>query len=390
MKNPFALLVLSLAAVTLAQPALAIPAFARRYKVECHFCHEGYPKLNTIGQRFKERGFRMEREDDFDAAKWLATVPIILRANVNRSFVENGDGATTSYFKGVSAGNLGTRFSYWVDDALFVNWSADDDKTLHIKPDNAWLRFDIVRGNKLYAKAGRIELDIPFTQARTPHLFSYEIYDANTGIESDSIGSYQDGLEFGGDLPGDAHWSASLVKGRNAASSEALTDQADDFDGNVFLRLTKRVSRHRFGAFSYIGRNKLALEPGQPFKDSIFRIGADANIWVSRLNLYGVYMYGSNSNALATPDEPTGTHQSQSFNGGFAQADYHLRDFLALTLRLNVVNRPVGAGESRQSFSSLFPGAQVFLWDRLKLSFEYGFLNKQRDSFGSIQAEVAF
>jgi hypothetical protein len=374
MRNRVAVLVLTLAAAALAEPALAIPAFARRYKVECHFCHEGYPKLNTIGQRFKERGFRMEREDDFDADKWIKSVPIVLRANVNHFFPENGDGTTTSYFKGISAGNLGRFFSYWVDDALFVNWSADDDKTTHIKPDNAWVRFDFVRGNKFYAKLGRIEMDIPFTQARTPHLFGYDIYFANTGLETDSIGNYQ---------PGDAHWSAAVVKGRNSDFAESLTDQADDFDGNVFLRLHKRISRHRFGVFSYIGRNKLAVEPNQPFKDSIFRIGADANVWVQRLNLYGVYMYGSNSNS-------SGNGESSNFNGGFIQSDYHLRDAVALTLRLNVVNLPGEEGGGRETQTSLFPGVQVFLFQHFKLSFEYGFLNQQRDSFGAIQAEVAF
>jgi hypothetical protein len=384
MRNRVAVLVLTVAAAAVAEPALAIPAFARRYKVECHFCHEGFPKLNTIGQRFKERGFRMEREDTFDADQWIRSVPIVLRANVNYFFPEQGDGVTSSYFKGISAGNLGRLFSYWVDDAMFVDWSADGDKTTHIKPDNFWLRFDVVKGNKLYAKLGRIEMDIPFTQARTPHLFGYDIYFANTGLESDSIGVYQDGLELGGDLPGDAHWSAAVVKGRNDDSMKDLTDQADDFDGNLFLRLHKRVSRHRFGVFSYIGRNKLAVEPNQPFKDSIFRIGADANVWVQRLNLYGVYMYGSNSNS-------TGTGESSSFNGGFAQADYHLRDAVALTMRLNVVSRPTGdVGSSKETFTSLFPGVQVFLFQHLKLSFEYGFLNQKRDSFGAIQAEVAF
>ena len=384
MRNRVAVIVLTLAGAAVAEPALAIPAFARRYKVECHFCHEGFPKLNTIGQRFKERGFRMEREDDFDGAKWIRSVPIILRANVNRFFLEGGDGVTTSYLKAVSAGNLGGRLSYWADDALFVNWSADEDKTTHIEPDNAWLRLEIVKGNNLYAKGGRFELDIPFTQARTSHLFGYDIYFANTGLESDGIGSYQEGLELGGDLPGDAHWSAAVVKGRNDPFMEELTSEADNFDANLFLRLHKRVSRHRLGVFSYIGRNKLALEPNQPFKDSILRIGADASVWIQRLNLYGVYMYGRNSNSA-------GTGESSSFNGGFAQADYHLRDAVALTLRLNLVSQPAGdVGGPKETFSSLFPGIQVFLLNHLKLSFEYGFLNKQRDSFGAVQAEVAF
>jgi hypothetical protein len=384
MRQRVAVLALSMGVAALAEPVLAIPAFARRYQVECHFCHQGYPKLNTIGQRFKERGFRMEREDGFDADKWVRSVPIVLRASVSHFFPEGGDGLTSSYFKGISAGNLGPRFSYWADDALFVNWDAEGDKTTHIKPDNLWLRYEVVRGTKLYAKLGRFEMDIPFTQARTPHLFGYDIYSANTGIETDGIGPYQEGLELGGDLPGDAHWSVALVKGRNSGVAEELISEADDFDANLFLRLHKRVGRHRFGAFSYIGRNKLALEPGRPFKDSLFRIGLDANAWIQRLNLYGVYMYGRNSNS-------EGNGESRSFNGGFAQADYHLNDALALTLRFNLVSQPADFGiSSHQTLSSLFPGVQVFLFDHFKVSFEYGLLNKQRDSFGAIQAELAF
>ena len=55
-----------------ADTASAIPAFQRRYGVECHFCHDGYPKLNQNGQRFKERGFRMAQEDPFDVGEWAS------------------------------------------------------------------------------------------------------------------------------------------------------------------------------------------------------------------------------------------------------------------------------------------------------------------------------
>ena len=117
---------------------LAIPAFARRYKVECHFCHEGYPKLNASGQRFKERGFRLPQEDPFDAGAFLRSVPLVLRAQGNHTFVEDGDDVSFGLFKGISAGSLGSRLSYWVDDSVLVRNEGDDDFT-HLEPDNAWL-----------------------------------------------------------------------------------------------------------------------------------------------------------------------------------------------------------------------------------------------------------
>jgi hypothetical protein len=388
MRQRLALIAATLTGLAAAEPAFALPAFARRYQVECHFCHDGYPKLNAIGQRFKERGFRMEREGNFEVSTWLDTVPVSLRAFGTQTFFEEDEDATTGFFKGVSAGNVGSRFSYWIDDAVLLQ--EGDDTVDHIGPDNAWLRFEVIGDGKLYARAGRIELNLPFTQTRTPHLFSYDIYFANTGFETDNIGDYQDGLEIGGDLPNDFRWSAALVKGRNSELATEVSDEAGDFDANLYLRASKRTDRHRFGAFAYFGRNTLALSPEIVWDDDLLRLGADANVWLRRLNLYGVYMYGRNDNSIATPEQPNGTGESLSFSGGFVQADYHASDNLALTLRLNVVSEPTGIEQENETSSSLFPGIQVWFFQRLKLSFEYGFLNNEQPSFGALQAEVAF
>lgn len=382
---------LALAACAAAEPALAIPAFARRYQVECHFCHDIFPKLNAIGQRFKERGFRMEREDTFDASKWIRTAPFVVRGGATRGFFESADDATTGFLKGISAGNLGTRFSYWVDDSLrFQERRRPRDKRVtHERPDNLWVRFEVVPGGKLYARAGRLELDLPFSEARSPHLFGYDVYFANSGFETDNIGDFQDGLELGGALPKDVRWSAAVVKGRNNALAEELSDQAGQFDANLFLRASKRVDRHRFGAFAYVGRNTLALAPEVVWDDDILRVGGDASLWLRRLNVYGVYVYGRNDNSVATLARPRGTDERLTFSGGFVQADYHVREEVALTLRLNVVSRPPGTTSlANETFSSLYPGIQLWPFPHLKLSFEYGFQNQRRPSLGAFQIEV--
>jgi hypothetical protein len=371
----------------------AVSAFANRYDVACHFCHDGYPKLNAMGQRFKERGFRMANEDPFDFERWVKTVPITVRASGARFFVEDGDGFNFGFVKGMSAGNLGPRLSYWVDDALSITEEdAEGDNFHHVRPDNAWVRLELVTGGKLYLKGGRIELDIPFTQTRTPHLFPYEIYFANAGFESDNIGEYHHGVEVGGDLPGDARWSAAVVAGRNPASHEDVDEDAAKFDGNVFLRVAKRKDAHRFGAFAYIGRNTLVRpELGISWQDNLVRLGVDLSVWVSRLNLYGVGMYGRNDNPIATEQRPGGTDESRSFGGGFVQADWHVRDSIAVTGRLNVVQQPEGTFSSEnESLVSVYPGVKLFVRERLKLSFEYGFQNRDRPGVGQVQAEVVF
>jgi hypothetical protein len=380
-------LVVGIGAILSAEPALAIPAFARRYKLECNFCHRIYPKLTDAGERFKERGFRLDADEKFDADAWIRSVPLVLRAQGNRTFVEKADDFNYGFLKAISAGNLGQRLSYWVDDGALI--SEGDDNFTHTEPDNAWARFELIKGGKLYLKGGRIELDLPFSQTRTPHLFSYDIYSANTGFETDNIGSYQDGVELGG-YPGDFHWSAAVVKGRNDEGAEAFSNDVDKFDANVFARVSRRLSEHRVGAFAYIGRNTLATSRSTVWEDDILRLGLDASVWLERLNLYGVYMYGRNDNSIATAARPRGTGESLSFNGGFAQADFHVHEKVALTARLNVLRQPSVADLRRdETLTSFFPGIQ--LWHKhLKLSFEYGFPNRGRRSLGAVQAEAAF
>lgn len=386
MKMRAAAVLCALAVAGAATPALAIPALARRYGVACDYCHQGYPKLNPIGQRFKERGLRMDQEDPFVVGDWLRSVPLSLRASGARTLVEDADDFSSGLLKPITAGSLGRRLSYWADYALPITDLDDEGRV-----DNAWGQVEIVHGGKLYAKAGRFELDLPFTQVRSPHLFRYEVYDENPGFETDAIGLSQDGLELGGGLPGDVRWSAAVVAGRDPDGAGDISEETEDFDANLFLRAGKRFAHHRVGGFAYIARNTLALSPAIVWEDDILRLGADVSFWIQRLNLYGVFVYGSNDNPIATPSRPQGTGQEVTFTGGFLQADYHWGDRVVLTLRTEAIHRPPrGTAGPKETFTSLYPGAQLFLRERFKLSFEYGFHDQDRRNRGALQAEIAF
>jgi hypothetical protein len=264
------------------------------------------------------------------------------------------------------------------------------DNFTHSRPDNAWARVEIVPAGKLYAKAGRFELDLPVSHVRRPHVLSYDIYFANTGSEEDTIGGYQDGIEVGGQLPRDVRWSAAVVAGRDREGAGEIDERAERFDANLFLRAAKRINRHRVGGFAYIGRNTIAEAPGIVADDTLLRLGADASVWIRRLNLYGVAMYGRNDNSILSPRAPRGTGQALGFGGGFLQADWHAAEALVLTLRGNLVHRPLGLSEGpKVTEASVVPGVQVFVRE-LKLSFEYGFTNRARPDVGAVQVDVAF
>ena len=395
-----------------AASASAIPAFARRYGVECHMCHQGFPKLNRTGHRFKERGYRLENEDPFKASDWIKSIPLRARASGSRYFFEGGDSFDSGFVKLMSAGNLGSRVSYWADSGLFFD---DDDTTdIYREPTDAWVRVELVPEGKLYVRAGRMELDLPFTQVRTPHLFSYVPYYMNSGREVDTIADFHHAVEIGGTLKDEVYrWSAAVTSGvvddpASAALYEAagLEDGSGEFEWNLYLRAARRGDTSRFGAFAYVGRNTLAVAPfemGRPeaWEDDLLRVGLDADVWpVSKVNLYGVYMYGRNSDSQPHHLGAGGTGRSATFQGAFVQADYHaiekqvagfLKEIaLCATVRGNWTHVPAANLGPRESRWSVYPGVRFWLRERFRLAFEYGFEGQGRSDLGAVQAELVF
>lgn len=377
--------------------AEAIPAFARRYALPCHFCHDGFPKLSVLGEQFKERGYRLE-SDITDVSDWVRSVPGSVRGTLRQTLVEDGAADTLGIFKLVSAGNLGSRWSYWVDESEIL----DEDGLDRVGVDNAFLRFEILEG-ELYARGGRFELDLPFTQARSPHLFAYSVYFANTGFETDVIGGHQDGIELGGFVDERTRWSIAVVKGQNSDLQESLTERADQFDGNVFGRLVRRWGEGRGGAYVYWGRNVLARRDPTGtgasgngndvlvWEDDLLRLGADGSFYFGRAHLYGTVLYGRNGNSFADAAHPNGTDEALSYTGGFAQLELTARDGLVLSSRLDLLRSPSPqtSGPS-ETFVQFSPGLKLWLHPRVRLAFELGFRNRDLPTEGAIHVEAVF
>src|SRR4029450_12845525 len=96
--------------------------------------------------------------------------------------------------------------------------------------------------------------------------------------------------------------------------------------------------------------------------------------------------HAATTRSVATPSAPDGPDQALDFTGGFLQGDYSVRDNLQLTLRVNAVHRPVRLEPSdTETFANVFPGIRVFVRERLRLVFEYGFQNQDRANSGAVQ-----
>ena len=292
---------------------MAIPAFAHRYDVACHFCHDGYPEAQPHGPALQGARLPHGQRGAVRPGAWVRTVPLTVRATGTRFLVEDGERLQLRVHQGDHRGQPGPARcpTGWTTAS---SRSEGDDNFDHSEPDNAWLRRGGGDRRQALPKGGRFELDLPFTQTRTPHLFSYEIYFANTGLETDTIADYQDGVEVGGDLPGDVRWSAAVVGGRTRTGADEhrrgrgrVRRQRLPAPGQARERRTASARSPTSGA------TRWPPSPDLVWQDNILRVGADANVWVQRLNVYGVAMYGRNDNSVATPARAGRHRQVASF-----------------------------------------------------------------------------
>lgn len=399
----FMLVAATVATIVLVTPrrSEAIPAFARKYQTSCTTCHTDFPKLNDFGKAFKDAGFKFPKDDESfikeppvllgaEAQKqlWPHTVwpgqipglpPIGLRmnnffqvvgknrGNVNalvppgeiQQFVPRTD-FQTGLFSIFTAGNFGDDIAFWVDDDISIagdngNGGLGDGylkfvnlgRVMHLPKDSFSLR------------AGQFELDLPFTQARSFNLSSYDIYDqANIGATNPAFGQQNvanatafsgagRGVEVsGGYSYGGYHYSLAVIDQNTSGSGSvdspfvpAVNGVGYSSDANykdIYGRFSYRFnlerdpeSRHaiqaagamgprehtylNLGSYYFYGRsvgrvvgldatgNPAVLTARQPF----YRVGGDFSFNYRNFNLYGLFMYGHDHNLL--PVDATGT-----------------------------------------------------------------------------------
>lgn len=416
----------------------AIPAFARKYQTSCSTCHNNYPELNDFGEAFKKNGFKFPKDDEtyvkeapvllgakaqreaFPKAIYPGeipgTIPIGLRysgfATYNAKqplalgFLPRTDLFTPNTFTMIAAGSFGQNLSFWIDDDISTGGSGADGglgdgylkvndlgHALHLPKDALNLRF------------GQFELDLPFSQARTINLSDYDIYDQTSGIGSlagttanpFALGTPQRGIEIGG-YPNDGNfqWSATVLNGNN--DSPASRNSKD-----VYLRVSQRFNLERdaavrkevqaagptgprdhtslrVGAFYYYGRNALNVDgrafPGfRSIHEPFYRAGGDFRFKYRQFELYGLGMYGHDTNLI--PDTTTfslNPGAPVTFSGGFAEGEYWIYPWLIGIMRYDVVNSPtdfLNEVSRHNTRTRLSPGVQFLVRANIKVAFEY-------------------
>jgi hypothetical protein len=364
--SPLALVLLAwLAWLVSESTAHAFPGFARRYSpttsvftfMPCAGCHDPFPKLTPFGRRFKENGFRVDG-DRFSWKDTLKAYPIAVRNTAYRTGIGEGAGSTFGIIKPISAGALGSRVSYWVDQPFLVN----DNGVKRLDVDYAWVgAYDLARSARpglVNVRGGAFELDLPFSQARTHNLFGYDPYFLNGGDGDWSLAAPQRGFEVSGRPWDSGRYSVAVVDTVRRSEPKGTR-----FDPDVYARFAVDVATtNRFGVFLYDGHDELATGDGSASPSAVStrehtRFGADFDMRFASAGatLYGLYLWG----------EDRGVDVSHA-NGGFVQFEKQTTDWLLLTSRYTHVSEG-------SSHDSLALGANAWFLERFRITFEYRF-----------------
>ncbi|MGE0642096.1 MAG: hypothetical protein AB7P24_00355 [Nitrospira sp.] len=360
----------------LAPDADAIPAFARKYDVSCNTCHvSGFPKLNDFGNRFRDNGYQMDAEEDLPTGLHMGYWPVSMRTEVgyqasSTSRLAVGNPATGS----VSASTGGFGFAA-LDLLAFGTLMKDVAFGVVYTPglgsigfgtggsdgdlEAAFVRLNNVLGTSLLnVKVGKYELDVPFSEKRSPTLNTpFAIYHYVPGralsrvvanrpgnptyanANDFALGDNQAGMELFGTkdielVDGTFRYSLNVLSANTTNVIGSGGGRALQFYGHATQSFGGYgiVSGQRIGVFGMFGRaptiGNLAVGSGEQTgtgeqSRTFSRFGVDFSMTaLGKLNVFGAYLIAHESGDLFR-SQGVVNGQTSRWNGGFVQADYN-------------------------------------------------------------------
>ena len=372
--------------------ANAIPAFARKYGVPCNVCHvPGFPKLNDFGNQFRDQGYQFGADVDLPTHEniTMGYWPLSMRTTVGyqaASVRTDGSGVSTGGFgftgldilsfgllhRDISFGIVYTPGLGSAGFGTVPGGSSSDLESAFVRLMRLerFLGVEGVPGTYLMnLKVGKFELDVPFSEKRSPTLntpFVMYHYVAGTpyfaGISGTSTSSYANPNSFvvGANSPGiemsgitktavtDGVFRYSLAGLSTNTFSGPLSgcgggncpNGAPPGTGgrnvNFYGHMTQSfggygiVTGHRIGLFGVYGNAPTTVNAtcptcqavggsGQPF----YRMGADVSLtFDGQWNLFGALVHGNDSKNLFVA-QGIANAQNASWNGAFVELDWY-------------------------------------------------------------------
>ena len=378
----FAFVVLAMIFID-AQPAHAIPAFARKYGLPCSACHTAWPELNNFGTVFRDNGYQLMNDRDSPIWQNPSYFPITFRITpswhreaTDHQVIDSVPGCfeTTNCFevdgKLVQSGFDLSGMDLWSAGTLYKNISflllPSSDPTAVWHFESAWIRFDNLKNSWFNIKFGRFELDNLISEKRFLFLSNnggiYQIYHFNTPGSTNNFGygDNQIGVELlGHNANSYTRYSVSVVSS-NEGGVNFTTDVVPgappsnrSYDVNLAFSQAfdaKSLGFERIGAFAYIGQRPTYFETTDggtvPLvglgNKGFYRVGFAGDLYIHNLELLPLFMYGHDNAYLGTATSSQGAlpagAEAPSFYGGFIESHYYLNPQNVILGRFEKIN----------------------------------------------------
>jgi hypothetical protein len=395
------LLIVTILLIASAEPASALPVFARRYQTACTTCHALIPKLNPFGIAFRNNGYRIPINDEqfvktedvslgapawkrlWPKAVWPGAIPsntpIAIRVasdvNVRPSQPVNLNFDFPNFLNVYFAGPAGDTVSFFGQTSIVGS-------TNNVFLDRAYAQFRIspeeAGANWLNLKVGRIDTRAePFSstfrrttgQNNNASIYrvlsdGFRFQDHDVGMEIWGVATGPDnrgGLEYGvGIVQGtfarpennnykDRYWSASYKVGGMGVAGSRIEEDALASENN-YSELSLAV-----GAFGYYGK---APAPTTQVENHFSRRGLKFDAYLKPVNLFGAYVSGR--------DLLQGTVSRTNSNAFFVQADYMMLPWVMPVVRYEKTS----FSDGRRTVREWIPAVNLAIRANVKLLVE--------------------
>ncbi len=309
---------------------LAIPAFARRYKLSCSTCHSPFPKLKPYGDDFAGNGFiikEQEKQRDYvtagDDLLWLnKDFPIAARFDAYAMYDEDKkvekDLQIPWGLKLLSGGTLYKNIGYY-----FYFYMSERGEIAGIE--DAYIHFDNVFNSNLDIMVGQFQTSDPLMKRELRLTFEdYMIYKQKIGLSSTTL-TYDRGIIFAYGIEKTGTDIVGMVVNGNGKE-----DAGDDkkFDDDNFKNIGVRISQ-AFGEVLSVGGFYYQGKQGQFFQDEsselfwmvrgyeqeneITYIGPDFNASAGPLEVTFQYLIRKDTNPMYMYDTPADKTETKGF-----------------------------------------------------------------------------
>lgn len=316
-----------------ATPALAIPAFARKYQTSCQTCHIAFPALTPFGEAFRLNGYRFPAGTDPSVTKqdpialgsegykklwpkavWPGEIPglpplsVVVESEVENSRADKTTsfGALGGEFAILTGGTLGDHVSFYGE----VEAAREDGETV-VELERLNVLFSPLASPEFQFKLGAFEPGlflISNHRRLTDHRYFMTRNDPPVGDNEWSAEPFQQGIEFFGVVAHRILYNAGYVEGSGNGANNAK---------DVYGRVAYKIGGMRFdGTTGQSAESGIPSNP-KPWSEKSFTVSAFVYKGNPRLSRTDTVLMNDPNTNIVSPVETTFEQDDRfTFYGG--------------------------------------------------------------------------